>query len=341
MDPLTIIAIVVVIFIAIAMIFWLGKRESVSTDILYSEALDAILKGDNTAAIKLLKQVVSKDSDNVGAYLQLGNIIRSTNPRQAAKIHQSLTVRPKLNKRFSKDIHQALAIDYIEIDNYKRAKIEAEMVLKNDKTNLWAHEFLLNIAEKLQNWDEAKSLAQKINKLTGKIDYRQLASIHLKAAKYSIENDDSKKAFQNLNKAVKLDPTFGEPYLLLANLYESEKNNKKAVLNWEKYLINSNNVDRLIYKKIESTLFDDNRFSEAEQIYTRIIKEKPDEKYALVKLINLLVDKDEVDQAEKLLDGIINNIPESDTARLLKIKLLLDKDNPSEIKSQIDELINN
>lgn len=340
MDPITIIAIIAAIIIAIAIFLWFGKKESVSSDILYSEALNAILKGENSEAIKLLKQVVSKDSDNLGAYLQLGNIIRSTNPRQAAKIHQSLTVRPKLNKRFSKEIHQALAIDYIEIENYRRAKIEAEMILKNDKNNLWAHQFLLKISEKLQNWDEAKSLAEKINKLTGKTDYRQLASIYLKAAKYNIDNEDTKKAFQNLNRAIKLDPTFGDPYLLLANLYEGENNNKKAVLNWEKYLINSNNADRLIYKKIESTLFDDNRFSEAEQIYNRILKEKPDDKYALIKLINLLADKDEVDQAEKLLEGIINSTPESDTARLLKIKLLLDKDNPSEIKTQIDELIN-
>ena len=47
----------------------ISKRDSVSTDILYSDALNAILKGDNTEAIKLLKQVVSKDSDNIGAYL--------------------------------------------------------------------------------------------------------------------------------------------------------------------------------------------------------------------------------------------------------------------------------
>ncbi len=148
MEPITIIVVIAIIVIAIAMIWWLQSKESVSTDVLYSDALNAILKGDNTVAVKLLKQVVSHDSDNVGAYLQLGNLLRSINPQQSAKIHQSLTVRPKLNKLVSKEIHQALALDYAELSDNKRGKIEADMVLKYDKNNLWAHQYLLQLFHK-------------------------------------------------------------------------------------------------------------------------------------------------------------------------------------------------
>ena len=115
MEPITIIYVIAIIVIAIAMIWWLKSKESISTNVLYSDALNAILKGDNILAAKLLKQVVSNDSDNIGAYLQLGNLLRSVNPRQSAKIHQSLTVRPKLGKSISKEIHQALALDYAEL----------------------------------------------------------------------------------------------------------------------------------------------------------------------------------------------------------------------------------
>lgn len=340
MDPLMLLIVVCVIIIAAAIFFRSTKKETVSTDIVYSDALNSILKGDNAEAIKLLKQVVNRDSDNIGAYLQLGNLVRSSNPAQAAKIHQSLTVRPKLAKHTSKEIHQALALDYMEVDNLKRAKIEAEMVLKYEKNDLWAHQFLLRIAEKERNWEEARGLAEKIQKLSGSKDPRLLSKIQLQAGQDCVTAGDSKKALQHLEKAVKLDPSFHEPYLDLANLFEQEKNTKKALINWENYLINSENVDSAIYKKIESALFEANRFSEAEQLYNRILDKKPNDKFAMVKLINLLVERGEIDEAVKFLENSIKD-NNSKTAKLLKIKLLIDKANPIDLKNQIDDIIDN
>ncbi|HJN98600.1 MAG TPA: hypothetical protein QGF51_06440, partial [Candidatus Marinimicrobia bacterium] len=64
------------------------------TDTLFTEALNAMVKGDKSKAARLLRDVVKQDSDHIMAYLQLGNIIREDHPSQAIKIHQSLTVRP-------------------------------------------------------------------------------------------------------------------------------------------------------------------------------------------------------------------------------------------------------
>ena len=68
---------------------------------LYTDALNAMVIGDTSRAINLLKQVVKHDSNHVRAYLQLGNILRSDNPEQSLKIHQSLTVRPNLSSKES------------------------------------------------------------------------------------------------------------------------------------------------------------------------------------------------------------------------------------------------
>lgn len=341
MDPLTILIIAAIVVIAVAIVILRGRRETVSTDILYSDALNAILKGDNAEAIKLLKQVVSKDSDNLGAYLQLGNLVRSSNPQQAAKIHQSLTVRPKLNKHISKEIHQALALDYADVENYRRAKIEAEMVLKNEKNNLWAHKFLLQIAEKQNDWDQAIALAEKIQKFSGKIDKRQFAKINLQAGKDIAEKGNTRKAIQLLEKAIKIDPGFDQPYLVLADLYDTESNLKKAIVNWEKYLLNTDTSEESIYKKIETALFESKRFNEAEQLYKHILNNKPDDKIAITKLVNSLVDRGEIDEAIKVLDDNIKKSDDSTISRLLKLKLLLDKANPVDLKDQIDEIIGN
>ena len=339
MDPITIIIVAAIIIIAVAMIWWLQSKDPVSTDILYSDALNAILKGDNTEAVKLLKQVVSNDSDNIGAYLQLGNLLRSVNPKQSTKIHQSLTVRPKLSKLVSKEIHQALALDYAELSDYKRAKIEADMVLKYDKSNLWVHQFLLQLAEKQREWEDAIKLASKVQKLTGNRDNRQMAEIQLRAGNDQLENGDNKKALQYFQNAIKLDPIFSTPYLHIGNIYKDESNLKKAVVNWEKYLINDENSDAKVYKEIESALFDLGRFGEVEQFYTRILNEKPNDKNALVKLANLLKDKGDVEGAIKLVDNAINQNNDLIPARLMKLKILLEKASPIDLNNQIDELI--
>jgi lipopolysaccharide biosynthesis regulator YciM len=339
MDWLTLIIIIVAVIILTIIIVNYSRRDAVSVDVLYADALNSILKGDNATAVKLLKQVVNRDSDNIGAYLQLGNLVRSYNPMQSAKIHQSLTVRPKLDKHISKEIHQALALDYQEIENYNRAKIEAEMVLKYDKNDLWAHQFLLRIAENNHNWDEARQLADKIQKISGKKDARLSSKIQLQAGKGYAKDGDTKKAFQHLHKAVKLDPDFSEPYLELGNLYKRDNNVKKAIINWENYLIYSENSDSDVYKKIETALFESNRFSEAEHLYKRILNKKPDDIYSVVKLTKLLVDRGDGDQASKIIEDCIKNKEDFLVAKLLKIKLSIDTKKPVDIKNQIDDLI--
>ena len=341
MDLITIIIIIatVAVLFAIAIIWLLKSRKSVNSDILYSDALNAILRGENSEAIKLLKLVVSKDSDNIGAYLQLGNILRSTNPQQSAKIHQSLTVRPKLNKSFIKEIHQALALDYAEIKDFKRAKIEADMVFKFDKNSIWANQFLLNIAEKQNDWDRAIELATKIQKFNGNVDKRYLAEIRNNAGVFHLEDGQNKKALQYLQKSIKIDPTFAAPYAHIGNIYEEEKNLKKAIINWEKNLINSKATNSEVYQKIESALFELGRFGETEQLYQNVLTNIPNDKNTITKYINMLIDKNDIESAIAKVDDFIKNENGSIPARLMKIKVLLEKANPIDLKKQIDDLV--
>ena len=131
--------------------FFSRKKKIPRTNSLYTDALNAMVNGDLSNAISLLKQVVKQDSNHVRAYLQLGNILRNENPEQALKIHQSLTVRPNLSKDIQIDIHTALAEDYRFLSNYKKAIEEAKLVLAIEKRNLWALKFLINLSVENQD----------------------------------------------------------------------------------------------------------------------------------------------------------------------------------------------
>ena len=114
MDAIYLYFIIALISSAGILFYYLSYKsvKQPKTDILFTDALNAMVRGDKANAIGILRQVVKQDSNHVRAYLQLGNILRDENTQQAIKIHQSLTVRPNLSAEMKVDIHRALANDY-------------------------------------------------------------------------------------------------------------------------------------------------------------------------------------------------------------------------------------
>ena len=98
MDILTLfILITILVCGGFASYYFLKPSKKHRTDSVYTDALNAMVRGEKRNAVRLLRSVVKQDSDHVDGYLQLGNIMREENPQQAVKIHQSLTVRPGLS----------------------------------------------------------------------------------------------------------------------------------------------------------------------------------------------------------------------------------------------------
>ena len=145
-------------------------------DSLYTDALNAMVRGDSDDAMRLLRNVVRQDTDHLDAYLQLGDILREEgNPQQAIKVHHSLTVRPGLSDNFRVNIHKSLAQDYIAVHEPVQAQKEAEMILNIDKRDVWAIEFLLDLAEKNKNWGRAAQLVKTLEKVKNEADVTRLA----------------------------------------------------------------------------------------------------------------------------------------------------------------------
>ena len=96
-----------------------------------------------------------------------GNLLRDEDTDRAIKIHQMLTVRQKLDKETKIEIFKSLALDYKKNNDLSKSKIEAEKIFEFDKTNLWANEFLLSLAEETDDWDYAEKKAKDLKKLKG------------------------------------------------------------------------------------------------------------------------------------------------------------------------------
>ena len=101
--------------------FFPKKKDS---NKLYTEALEALLEGDIENAVFKLKDLVQYDTNNIRAYLRLGDIFRENlKVEQALKIHQSLILRKRLSKALQCEIYMSLARDFFELKNGEKVKL--------------------------------------------------------------------------------------------------------------------------------------------------------------------------------------------------------------------------
>ena len=320
--------------------FYFQPKQQTKTESIYTDALNAMVRGDKRTALKHLRDVVKQDTNHVDAYLQMGDILREEGNAQAAiKIHQSLTVRPNLKNDVKLHIHKSLALDYKELSQLAKARREVELLLKIDKKNLWANEFLLTLFEKQRDWDKATQVSKVIQKVKQLQDPNQLARFLVFKGMDKLEKGKIEEAIKIFESAIKTAPKFEKAYLCLGNLYLEKRDLVKAIDNWEKYALLNPENGKMIYSKIESALFDLGRFSEVENFYERIVNKDPSNLSALTKLANVLEEKGEHNSALLLVEQALSKNQTSIHAHLMKLKLSLQVSKPNELSNHIDKII--
>lgn len=336
--PLIIILILVII--GGLTFFYIQPKQQAKTESIYTDALNAMVRGDKRTALKHLRDVVKQDTNHVDAYLQMGDILREEgNALAAIKIHQSLTVRPNLKNDVKIHIHRSLALDYNQISQLAKARREVELLLKLDKKNLWANEFLLALFEKQKDWDKATQISKIIQKVKQLQDPTQIARFLVLKGMDKHEKGKVDEAIKTFDIAAKTDPNYEKTYLCLGDIYLVKRDLVKAIDNWEKYALLNPENGKMIYSKIEAALFDLGRFSEVEKFYERIVDKDPSNLSALTKLANVLEEKGEHNSALSLVEDALSKNQTSIHAHLMKLKLSLQVSKPNELSNHIDKII--
>lgn len=340
MNSTLLIAIIVLIAAGIAAAIYYRPKKPRRFESLYTDALNAIVRGDSKNALKLLRDVVKQDTNHINAYLQMGEILREQgNSQQALKIHQSLTVRPNLDDDIKIDIHRSLALDYLSVDNLIKSKQEAEFILKLEKRNTWALEFLLDIAERERDWIRAANLAKEIQKIKQQQDPSKLAQFQVFDGMDKLSKNDRAGAKSCFQKALEIDPHYGQAHRRLGDYYAEDRDLIKAIDHWEKFAIKDPEIAGNIFSKIETALYDLGRYSEVEKFYERMLNNNPGNLDALARLANVLEEKGERQQALDLVDSAMEKFGDSVHARLMRLKLSLTIAPPHELSQQIDKII--
>jgi lipopolysaccharide biosynthesis regulator YciM len=278
------------------------KKDS---QFLYTEALECLLQGETNDAFTKLRELVRQDTENVQAYLKLGDIFRERSQTdQAIKIHQSLTFRRRLSSSVKREIYASLAKDYSASGRYDRSEEHANRVLKLDKKNRWALEFLIDISEKQEKWEKASKYLHRLEKVTREERSKRHAFYILMQGRDREEDGLVQEAKGFYNKAISADDSFADAYLYLGNLAEDEGNLDEAVAQWTTFAEKSAGGGRQIYGRLEKALFELGRFGETEEFYRELSEKDSSNMDAFSGLINVLAAKGEFDEGIAIVDDL-------------------------------------
>src|SRR4030066_876652 len=124
------------LMVLIFVIFWTKNRatpKEIAQEI-FVEGLMALASGNHKVAYQKFRSVVQQDTENVDAYLMLGNLLRQRGKAEKAlQIHKELTIRPSLTEAKRIQVQKSLADDYLAVGQHDRAAEILEELWKKEK----------------------------------------------------------------------------------------------------------------------------------------------------------------------------------------------------------------
>ncbi|OGB61805.1 MAG: hypothetical protein A2Y94_05155 [Caldithrix sp. RBG_13_44_9] len=293
----------------------------------YLAALEYLADGNEKWAIQKFKETVRDDSENVQAYLRLGDLLRKRGfANNALKIHKDLTFRGNLFPEIRDKIQFSLLLDYEATGNYKVAIELANSIIENDKT--YQNEAalrLLNYLEREERWQEAF--------LTIKKCFKELTPLLIKkSALYLVfeglkiqEKGEGREARIKFKESMKIDPECAAAFYCLGKSYYVEDRLEDAIHEWENLCRTLPKKAYLTFKDLERSWFEMGKFTEAEKLYKGILAKDSKNIFATVALAEIYTKKEDFERALDVLDRLGDENQHDPQIVGFKLKILSNK----------------
>ena len=370
MQPALII-ILVVIVVAYFIVTYKPKSQENLKD-LYTEGLDLMVDGYRQGAYENFKKIITKDTDNVKAYLKLGQVIREGgNPENALRIHSSLNYRKRLTYYEKIELHKNLALDYYKLDKINNAITQCENILKINKKNDWALSKLILFHQANRNWRSSKKYLELKLKYSGKSDNHSLALYKIQEGRILLSGDDFEGARECFNESVSVCDSVPIAYYFIADSYSKESDSvyKKAekiqrldadkqkeyddrlfeakellghaISMWVNYAKLKPESSWMVIHLLKDALFALDRYNEIEIILKEILDKDSDNIDVIAALADYYDHRGDSDSALEIIDSGLQKDDSSLLVRLIKLKLLSVDGANNNLKKGLDDLIKN
>ena len=312
------IVILAIALLAALLFFTMRRPASRESDAAgdYAAGLNYLVSGETNLALEKLKSTVRKDTDNIDAYIKIGDILRENGKvDQAIKVHRDLTARTSLSLADQLLILRSLEADFEQKQAYDSALKVLEKIYELKKDDIWAREKELQIHEARHDWEKAEVVYRKLSKQKNKPDSKKLAYYRVEIGRQCMKNGKSKEAREAFRQAMKVDSSFYPAYMELSENYINEDRPNDALEILKKFAQANPDEAATAFDKIKELLFTIGEFGEIENVYSQVIASSPENWEAYLALAEIREKKGEMDGAINLCQQILQKNPDSKKAR--------------------------
>ena len=337
--------IVLLILVALVIIYYLmrfNKDKKTSKD-SYISALEYLADNEYKWAIHKFKEAVKDDSENIHAYLRLGDLLREKGLiKNALKIHKDLTLRSNLSLDFRLKIQHSLLLDYDAIADTDAAIKVAYNLLESD--NAFYKEASTKLIQYLENenrWEEAFNAVKKYIKPLSIFYEKRLALYRVLEGLQLQEKNQGRDGRLKFKEAIKIDPQSVSAYYYLGKSYYLEERLEDASREWQNLCKSIPDKAYVVFEALERTWFDLGKFAEAEKLYNSLLTKDPNNIHAGIGLAAIYNKKGEYDRALEILDRIQGEQKSNSTINSFRVLFLYNKNQYKQAGALAVEVLNN
>jgi len=319
-------AIAFIIIIAVIYIVFKMPKQKKDSNVEYTKALNYLITGEKNKALQKLRETVRLDTNNIDAYIKIGDILREQgSPDRAIKIHRGLTIRPELRSSHKITILESLIKDYQAAEKYDLAVQAGQKLLEITNHDAWAEEIMLQLYEGARDWEKAYETLKKIQKLRGQKNSQLLALYKVESGLKLIEQGKERDGRIKFREAIKLDKKCPPAYLYLSDSYIRENRYSDALTELERFSTQTPQLSYLGFARIKDILFHEGIFGEVENIFESLLQKNPNIESIRFQLADIYERKGELEQAIQLCLEALEQNPGSQQAKRYLAKFLAKK----------------
>ncbi len=209
-------------------------KESTSLPASYFKGVNYLITNQYEKAVSAFIDAVRINNESIELHFALGSILRRTGHiDRAINMHLDLLENRDLNPSQKESVRAELAQDYLKAGLFDRAE-ELFLKLESGKYKQYASNALLEIYVKERQWQNAISMATKLEKESGVSFRLEISHYFCEIALDAILDKDNKSAIKYLNEALNARKKCVRANILLGDLYVEDNDHNKAINQWKK-----------------------------------------------------------------------------------------------------------
>ena len=366
---------IVLIISSIPLLIYYLKKPNHNTSMkdLYAEGLDMLVIGKRKSAYRIFKKIIQQDSNNIKAYLHLGQVVREGgNSKKALDIHKNLLHRKNLNNYDKIQLYKNIALDYFELDNIDKSIEYSSNILQMDTLDEWSINHTIELYKLNQDWKNATEYLKTLFKIKNNIDNKRLALYRIQEGRVLLKNnefDESRKMFE---ESLNLYPDLNICYYFLGNSFANESNFiydsaielenningsldqgdriqklkleaenilSKSIPMWSHFIENMPEYSWMILPTLKDALQALHRYDDIEKMLINTKNKNQDNIDILSHLADFYANKGEIDKALTTINKALDKNNDSLLGQLKRLKINLLKNKENTISVEIDKLI--